>query len=153
MNRPGVFPALDTWMVAFVDYGRNLWWHRFTNRGFRHVFAFAYDTTTGTWIVFDPTLEGFIVRPLPRSAVDAMIADLMLRDAVILKCKAEGKSPRRPRLFATCVTVVSHLLGLPGCAVRPYGLYRMLLKRGAVPAFERQHEGSVRRREESCPRR
>ena len=144
MERPGIFPALDAWFVVFCDFGRNLWWHRFTNKGFRHVFAFAFDTNTCTWIVFDPTLEGFVVRPIPRSVVDDMIADLMLRNATILKCRVEGKGPRRPRLFATCVTVISHLLGLPGCAVRPIGLYRMLLKRGAVPAFERQYEGSIR---------
>lgn len=147
MNRPGVFPALEFWFVAFVDYGRNLWWHRFTTKGFRHVFAFAFDSLTGQWIVFDPTLEGFVVRPLPRSAVDEMLTDLKLRGATILKCRAEAKAPRRPRLFATCVTVVAHLLGLPTglrCAVRPIGLYRMLLARGAVPAFERRDEGPVR---------
>lgn len=145
MRRPGIFPALETWYVAFVDYGRNLWWHRFTRRGFRHVFAFAFDTLTGTWIVFDPTLEGFVVRPLTRSQVDAMIAEVMLVQGRILKCRFEGRAPRRPRLFATCVTTLIHLLGLPCCAVRPDGLYRFLLKRGAVPVFERaKDEGPVR---------
>ena len=137
MNRPGIFPALEVWYVAFVDYGRNLWWHRFTTPGFRHCFAFAFDTMTGTWIVFDPTLEGFVVRPLPRSAVDSLIAEVWAREGRILRCRAEGKAPPRPRVFATCVTVIAHLLGLPRCAVRPIGLYRMLLRRGAVPVFEK----------------
>lgn len=133
MERPAVCPALKVWYVAFVDYGRNLWWHRFTRAGFRHCFAFAFDPDMGVWLVFDPTLEGFVVRPIPRSVVDALIAEVWGRGGRILKCRAEGKAPRRPRLFATCVTVIAHLLGLPRCAVRPDGLYRLLLARGAVP--------------------
>lgn len=137
MERTRALPYLDTWFVAFVDHGRNLWWHRFTRRGFRHCFAFAFDPVGGCWIVFDPTLEGFTLRAVPGAAIDRLVAAVWAVDGRILKCRAEGRAPRRPRLFATCVTVIAHLLGVRGCAVRPDGLYRLLRRRGARPAFLR----------------
>jgi hypothetical protein len=77
MNGAGAPLAyLDEWFVAFVDHGRNLWWHRFCRPGFRHVFAFAYDPAARAWILLDPTLEGFILRALPGEAVDRLVVDL-----------------------------------------------------------------------------
>lgn len=146
MLSPGVeSPALPVWYVAFVDYGRNLWWHRLCKRGFRHCFAFAFDTSMGTWILFDPTIEGFVVRPLPRAAVDRLIAEIWRVDGRILKCKAEGLGVRRPRVLATCVTVLAHLVGLPGIApLFPSGLYARLRARGAISVLEKpdaEHAG------------
>ena len=153
MDPPGVLPVLPQWFVAFVDYGRNLWWHRFTKRGFRHVFAFGYEPRLDVWIVFDPTLEGFTLRAVPGAAIDSLVAEVWARDGKILRCRVEAKAPRRPRLFATCVTVLAHLLGLPVSAVRPYGLYRMLLARGAQPAFERANATSDDGLRHECTRR
>jgi hypothetical protein len=144
----GESPALSVWYVAFVDYGRNLWWHRFCKKGFRHCFAFAFDTRMGVWILFDPTVEGFVVRPLPRAAVDRLIAEIWRVDGRVLKCKAEGLGARRPRVLATCVTVLAHLLGLPGVApLFPSGLYARLRARGAETVLENDHAELVRRQD------
>ncbi len=138
MNRAGApLPYLEEWFVAFVDYGCNLWWHRFCRKGFRHVFAFAYDPSAGVWILFDPTLEGFVLRALPGHAIDRMVAEIWSRDGRILRARAQGKAPARPRLFATCVTVIAHLLGLRRAPLRPDGLHALLLKHGARPAFDK----------------
>lgn len=128
-------PYLSEWFVAFGDWGTNLAWHRLCRRGFRHVLAFGYEPRANVWLVVDAAFEATLIRvlPDPSGLVDALWAV----DARILRCRVEGKGQRRPRVFATCVTMIGHLIGLPSCAVFPHGLYRMLIRRGAVPAFER----------------
>jgi hypothetical protein len=133
---PGVAAPLKEWFVAFVDHGANLWWHRWCRRGFRHCFAFGYDAEAGRWLVFDPTLEGFYLRVASGEQIDALVVTVRRGGGRIVRAPVLLRGPVRPRVFATCVTVIGHLLGLPRCAVRPYGLYRKLLRYGAVPAFE-----------------
>lgn len=129
---------IDEWFVAFVDAGRNLWWHRFAREGFRHCFMFAYDTVGERWIVFDPLVDGVYLRALPSRGLDRVIEEIWRLNGTVLRAKCRGHAIRRPRLFATCVTQIVHILGLKGCAVWPHGLYRMLLRHGAEPAFQRR---------------
>ena len=128
-------PHLPEWFVAFGDWGTNIYWHRFCRKGFRHVIAFGYEPRAGVWLVVDAAFECTVIRVVPDVAL--LIDSLWAVDAKILRCKVSAGGQRRPRLFATCVTMIGHLLGLPRCAVFPHGLYRMLLRKGAVPAFER----------------
>jgi hypothetical protein len=123
--------------VCFGDWGRNIWWHRFCRPGFRHVMAFGYDARAGVWVIVDSAFEALLVSTIAPEGLDALVAEIKDRGGTIVKMKVLAKGPPRPRLFATCVTQIGHLLGLPRCAVRPWGLYRMLLASGAVPAFER----------------
>lgn len=144
-------PQLPVWFVAFVDYGRNLPWHWLTRRGFRHCFAFAYDPARDTWVYFDPALEAFVVRTLTKEEVNGLVDEIWRVGGKVLKVRAGTSSPRRPRLFANCVTVMLHLLGVRGSVVRPSGLYRLLLRQGAVPAFEKKHAAHDGREERRPP--
>lgn len=133
-------PPIREWFLAFADWGSNLWWHRFCRKGFRHIVAFGYDARADVWLVVDASVERLTVATIAPGRLDDMIADLWTRDAKILKCRV-GTGGARPRLrVASCVTLAAHLLGLRRCAVLPYGLYRMLLRQGAVPAFGRPDE-------------
>lgn len=128
---------ISEWFVAFGDWGRNIWWHRFCRPGFRHVLAFGYDARAKVWVLVDARFEALLITPIEPADLDALVAEIKTRGGTILKAPVLAQGPARPRLFATCVTQVGHLLGLPRCAVRPYGLYRLLLASGAVPAYER----------------
>lgn len=128
-------PHLPEWFVAFGDWGTNLPWHRLCRKGFRHVLAFGYEPRANVWIVVDAAFECTLLRVMPDPGL--LIDSLWAADAKILRCRVRAGGQKRPRLFATCVTMIGHLLGLPRCAVFPWGLYRMLLRQGAVPAFER----------------
>lgn len=130
-DRLGPIPL---WYVAFVDYGENIWWHRFLRPGFRHCFAFTYDPRSDAWIVCDPTVDGFFLRALPFDQLAPTIRGAQIHGR-ILKVRTVGERIARPRVFATCVTVIGHLIGLRRCAFSPFGLYRTLLRYGAEPAF------------------
>lgn len=129
------FPPRE-WFVAFVDSGRRpVWWMRFVKPGFRHVLAFSYDIQSNQWIFFDPGHERLRLEVLEGDDLDIIVSIIRQRGGKILRTKAQVQKSRRVRVFATCVTAVCHLLGCP-CALTPHGLYRILLKRGAEPAFE-----------------
>jgi hypothetical protein len=128
---------IPEWHVAFGDWGANIWWHRLCRKGFRHVLAFGYDARAKVWVVVETAFDGLTVSTIAPEALDALISELWRLDAKILRCRVEGNGPKRLRLFASCVTVILALLGLPVSAVSPYGLYRTLLARGAQPAFLR----------------
>jgi hypothetical protein len=137
---PSVPAALD-WFVAFTP-ARPRWYTLLCRPGFRHCLAFRFDREHGTWLWAELHLTGFRLDPLHGYELDARLAVLRAGGATILRYRvpagAEGRAPR----LLYCVPFVSHLLGLRGSALSPYGLYRRLLRAGAVPAFEqRQQDG------------
>ena len=126
---------LREWFVAFLP-ARTCWWHRFLKPGFQHITAFGYDPDAKTWLLFEPAFEGFLVRAIDPGLVPSLVTWFQDAGAVILKARFEGYGARRPRLFATCVTVIVHLLGLRAWVLTPHGLYKVLLRHGAVEAFK-----------------
>lgn len=126
---------LAEWFVVFI-HADSAAWHYVLRRGFRHVYAFGYDAPAGRWLVFDAAFDGFYIRAFDGDTIDALVRGVAAGGGTILKAKTEAHRVKRPLLFATCVTAIARLLGLPGaCALSPYGLYRTLLARGAVHAF------------------
>ena len=128
--------AVREWFVAFVD-ARSAWYHRFLKRGFRHVFAFGYQPSAGRWLLYDLGFEGTNLRILRGAEVDALATTVANEGGRVLRAQVQDCFVGQPRLLASCVTAIAHLLGLPGCAVTPYALYRQLLRHGAQPAFVR----------------
>jgi hypothetical protein len=120
------------WHVAFADAPGAPWWVRLlTPRGFRHVWAFGYDTQAGVWLLVEPTWTHTLVRAVPAEWVNAWLAKAG-RDLTILRVVPGAERPRRPAVLVTCAGSIAMLLGLPACQWRPNALYVTLRARGAV---------------------
>lgn len=121
------------WYVAFCDSPNPAWWQRFMKPGFRHVEMFAWDERSGHWLIVSPNFDLCLVMTKDDAEFARYRVLLNDRGARVLLCRSEASGPYVPRLFVTCVSIVSAVLGLPfPGAVRPFALYRMLLKRGAT---------------------
>lgn len=125
--------ALEKWFVVFQNSAQPVWWQRWLKPGFQHVEAYGWDDIGKRWVIVSPTLDIAVVRAFPPAVFADYLAELHKRGARILLAEAGINGPRRPRFFASCVTVVMALLGIGGvCAVTPFSLYRILRQRGAV---------------------
>jgi hypothetical protein len=134
------------WFVAFLGRGRGRhWFDWLTCRGFRHCLAFGFDAESGRWVVYDTTLRATTITLLDAVRAGALIAMVTAQHGRILRFAPRADARLfRPGLW--CVPAVAHLLGIRTCALTPRGLYRCLLRRGAVPAFEDvTHGRSVQR--------
>jgi hypothetical protein len=117
--------------VAFLDGDGRVPWLRVLRPGFRHCFAFAWDEEASRWLMVDASYDAVFVRALRDAG--PLWRNLHERNARVLLAQVECRGPKRPRLFATCVTAVAALLGLDApCAVTPRQLYRTLRARGAI---------------------
>lgn len=132
---------LPEWHLAFLP-GRRWFWQRLVGGRFGHVFAFGFDARLNVWLIYDTAAEATLLRALPRSHVDSLVVGVFAMGGEILRCRVRPQARFRPRVFATCVTAVGHLLGLRRCAVRPDGLYRMVLADGATPSFQEVRRGA-----------
>lgn len=123
---------IPQWHVAFRDAPGAPWWVRLTcARGFRHVWAFGYDTQAGVWLLVEPSFTHTHVQTVPADWVNSWLAKAG-GELIILRVAPAAEGRKRPRLALTCVGQVCLLLGLPACKWRPAALYRTLLARGAM---------------------
>lgn len=136
----GFWKPIPEWYIAFTDFGRNVWYSKFLQKGFRHCSAFAADRESGMWIVLDPMLDGAYVRTFTNAQMKHWINGLKVGGkATILLAKCQAKPVKRPRALLTCVSIISHLLGTKTCAVTPKQLYAHLLSTGASEVFRGKH--------------
>lgn len=135
---------ITRWYIGFTgDYDgqKRHWYDIFTRPGFRHVLALGYDPDLRAYVLYDPTHLG--------TTITIMTADDRAVDLLILHVKQTGAwlkvEPGRAQfLFGQwrlyCVPAIKHLIGSRSCALTPYGLYRDLVRAGAVPAFESENK-------------
>lgn len=127
---------VDEWFVGFGEFEPpKSWYHVFTEPGWRHCFCFGR-SSQGLWIVYDPLSAHARMAVLPN---DEAIMDYVhvWRSIGTRFLRFESQ---RVHLFARlrpiyCVTCVKHVLGIRGFALTPRQLYRLLIRRGAVPVF------------------
>lgn len=124
--------SISAWYVAFQDSKCPVWWHHPLKKGFRHCFAFGWDDRADRWIVMDPLFDTVYLRCMSDSEVEAMMGIVLEAGGSIIYAKVQHEVKLRPRFLLTCVTAVESLLGLSGCALTPYRLYRHLMDRGAI---------------------
>lgn len=131
-DQPSAMPV--EWFIAFTPT-RPRWFNLLCRPGFRHCLAFRFDRACGTWVWAEMHSAGMRIEALHGFEIDHRIATISQGGGCFLRYRvplgARGQSPR----LLYCVPFVSHLLGLPGSALSPYGLYRRLLAAGAKPAF------------------
>lgn len=126
---------LPAWFVAFHPPKVRSIWTRFLKSGFGHCFAFAPDN--GRWIIVDQAFDCAYVRTIDEAHVKRMWKHLHEIGATVLLADMRFNPVRAPRLGATCATSVAVLLGERGlCALTPFGLYRILRRRGALTIME-----------------
>lgn len=129
----------DEWFIVFDGGRRHFWWDRWTGPGMRHVQAMR-PIGADAWLLVNPCADRLNVEVVGGAFVDRVIAKAHREGGCVLKFQALDAAERTLRLGGWCVPVVRHLLGIRGCALRPRGLWRDLLRRGAVPAFESADE-------------
>jgi hypothetical protein len=123
------------WYVVFGEFfEKQSRWHIFTRPGWRHVLAFGW--SGDRWIIVDPMSHRMGVMAVEGKQLDEMIVGFGLMNAKILRMKRAGIHRLRAWEPLYCVSVIKHLLGLDGFALTPEQLYRLMLRRGAVPAFK-----------------
>lgn len=140
MSAPARPPA---WYVAFVDRPAGQprrWWDIFTRPGWRHVLAFRYDAGAGVWLLVDPLWSRTLVTAIrPGAEFGAVLGGLSPVLTAVLRVDMPAvpdRLPRLPRIGGWCVPATAHLLGLRCRALAPLGLWRELLRRGAVPVMQ-----------------
>ena len=125
-------PRLKHWYVAFgeTNLSRPIW--KCLKKGFRHVWAFAFDAQAGSWIVFDPGWDGMVVRVVSRpEEVDRMFAKAY-RGGPVLYVEAGKKMVLRPRFLLTCSSQICGLIGLNLFVHTPWRMFCALKRKGAT---------------------
>ena len=130
----GEAPEFD-WLVIFLDNDEKYWWdHVFrTRKGFRHVFAMAYQPGSYHWIMVDWTakyMQTWIYHP--ERAHDVIKWAKESRNATVVTYrprKDKNSVFNVPVLY--CTEAIKHLLGIKKFFMwTPWQLYKYLLQTG-----------------------
>jgi hypothetical protein len=125
------------WNVVFHRVSTRRWLSLIACGQFKHVSAFAYVPGFKAWLIYDTQWSGTRIMVLPHN--DAGLAELRRYTAGcdVLVAQRRVAGARAPLPFL-CTTAVQHLIGIPGVALRPDALYRLMLRNGAVPLGREQ---------------
>lgn len=109
----------------------------FTEPGFRHCMAFAYDAAGERWLIYDVTRIGTAVLALDRDTFDAWLTGQLASGSRVLQVDLPETVRTRNWLQTGmwCVTAVIHLVGARSGAWRPKALWRDLKRDGAIEVF------------------
>ena len=123
-----------SWYIGFTARPRKHWFDVFTSKNFRHVLALSYDPACEVWLYYDVGLNGTYIDSFPKGS--PVIAALIAEVPRWLKTNVRQTLYPRGLWRFYCVPAIKSLVGLKSCALTPKGLYRDLVKAGAIPAFE-----------------
>lgn len=121
---------IRAWFVSFHTTSRR-WWAPLVGR-YKHVAAFGYSEACRTWVWLDFGMAATKVLLLPAGAAAESLLGALTADASVLRMEASGRELRAVTGGAWCVTAVKCLLGLRGGALRPDGLWRLMVANGAT---------------------
>lgn len=118
--------APSKWFVVFHRRATT-WWVNWLALGrFKHVSAFGYSEVAGAWVLIDYHLRRTKVLVIP----DRFMKGIMVKhclDAEVVEIEPMEKAWP---VVGLCSTSIAHLIGLPGCALRPDALFRQCLANG-----------------------
>ena len=130
--------------IAFVGRHRRDFWTDLLNPvGFRHCHPFWYDPICERWIITDCTQGNITVDALTPAQFDHWLLIMQRAGAVFLGVKRQVSPHFLTRLGIWCVPFTAHAVGSSSRAFRPIGLFRDLVREGAVPAFTRSPQESI----------
>ena len=126
---------LKEWHVAFCDVKRPNFVQKFLKPGFRHCWAFTFDPDADVWLVFDPAWYNCVIRAVPKPIIGAFI-NKAINEGPVLCMPVQQRPIRKSRIFLSCVSQISHLLGVDLFLATPYQLFCELQKNGAETRFK-----------------
>lgn len=130
---------ITDWLVIFHTDCLH-WWFRMIPGRYKHVSAFGWSAGLRAWLFYDVSWRGTKMVLLPEGkTADDRIADWS-RSASVLRFQARDYQPFVPKLL-TCVSAMTHLLGVRGAVQTPVGLWKLLLSEGATVVWE--HNGGI----------
>jgi hypothetical protein len=139
-----------TWYIAFENARKPNFIQRFLKNGFQHCQAFRYDSKKDCWLFLEITREGLAVLLLDDRGLGFLLAQIFAKQGRALQIALPEDTKPVFRPFFNCATLAGAALGIKG-ALTPYRLYRILLSKGAKPAFteilheEQKTQGQKRR--------
>lgn len=140
----------DEWFIVF-HRDSDKWWVRWLAAGhFKHVSAFGFNTNTQTWTFFSFLTGRLRVLTVSDRQANRLLAFYGEQGAIVrMPAPAFDDQTFRPKFAFTCVSTMAHLVGLPGCALRPDALYRQCLRNGGSIVVDEKHESPRERRDEA----
>lgn len=132
---PAVAPAPE-WYVMFSGIEkRTNWSDWFSPKAWQHVCAFFYDPRGCRWVVYDVNRGGIAIVALTSAQFDRWVLEAKRLGARTLRVEWKPRD-RLPLQFGMwCVVAVRYAIGCRSLALRPIGLWRDLLREGAVEVF------------------
>ena len=133
--RPASSIHLKEWHVAFCDVKRPNFVQKILKPGFRHCWAFTFDPDADVWLVFDPAWYNCVIRAVPKPVIGAFI-NRAISEGPVLCMPVQQRPIRKSRIFLSCVSQISHLVGVDLFLATPYQLFCELQKNGAETRFK-----------------
>jgi hypothetical protein len=122
--------------VAFYGDDRPHLWSWLLPPEWRHVLAFWFDPTIGSWVVFDPCHDRLHLDFYKPDDFARRLAAMKRYGARFLLVHRGVGRDRFMRVPLNCTTLVAHLIGTKSRALRPRALWSDLLMEGAEIVFD-----------------
>ena len=128
------------WTVFFLNKPeRGHWWTYLIKKGYRHVFAMAYDTNHGCWLCVDPASDALFIQVLTDNEAQKIWAHGFALGQLILAVPPSGvRITVRPLSVYNCVAVIRRLLCVAGFIVTPWQLAKKLLAGEHTVVYRRE---------------
>lgn len=129
------------WYVCFYRWSPYRWIRRLALGRRKHVSAFGFVEAAQCWVFVEVTLGDTQISVVPDHLSQGLMARFMF-GADVVKMKPLDRATVKPGYW--CVPVVAHILGLPGCALRPDALFRQCLRHGGELVKEPKHDAEAK---------
>ena len=104
-------------------------------KAFLHCCAFFYDPRGERWIVYDVNRGGVALVALTTDEFDVWMTYMRRQGARVLMIDWKQTHRLPLQIGMWCVVAVRYAIGSKSLAIRPIGLWRDLLREGAVEVF------------------
>lgn len=117
---------------------RGRWWSRLTKRGYKHVFAMAYDINHSCWLYVDAMSDGLAIQTLTDEEAQKIWAHgFRLGELILAVPPSSVRMSITPFSVYNCVSVIRRLLCVGGFIVTPWQLAKKLMQGEHTVIFRR----------------
>jgi hypothetical protein len=125
------------WFVCFVPGLKREWWHRLAHPKHQHVFA-VRPARAGTWLLVESWKHRLHVQVLDSTEIQQFLRWGSLGDVLRVREHVPGRA-WQARGWSNCAVLTALILGRRSWSWTPHGLYRQLLREGAVTTEDGTH--------------
>lgn len=124
---------VQTWYVCFDISHAFSWWTIFLHHKFQHIILFKESASGGT-IMLNPMSQLLAIKEYDNSIVNIINQEATQGTTAILQYTVYAGAHYRDWIVEplTCVSVAKKVLGFRRRLITPYGLYKELLRAGAI---------------------